>query len=558
VLRNFRWLGWLAWLGIALTLAPALRAETAGHGRTSRESLPSLRRQGTATQLLVEGKPFLVLGGELSNSATSSLQHLEGIWAGLAKLQLNTVLAPVAWEQLEPVENRFDFSLVDGLLRQARARNVRVVLLWFGSWKNSMSSYAPAWVKRDQARFPRSRANGSGVEILSAFSDANLGADQKAFTALMRHLKAVDSAHTVVMVQVENEVGMLPTARDQSPEASARFEAPVPGLLVEYLSAKRSTLVPQLRALWEANGAKTSGNWPALFGRGPAGEEVFTAWFLARYVDAVAASGRAAYPLPLFANVALNRPGKLPGEYPSGGPLPHLLDVWKAAAPSLDFLSPDIYFPNFSELAAKYARSDNPLFVPEANHARLPEVGANAFLAFGEHQAFGFCPFSFDTLDAPENTRMAQAFDVLRQLTPTILEHQGEGRMRGFRPPVTFEGAVDDSPQTLRLGDFEFKVMFVDPWAPRAEQQTAAHGGLLIQLGPEEYLAAGSGFALEPSVVAGNGMRAGIDSIWEGRFVGERWVPGRLLNGDESHQGRWLKMPRNGFGIQRMKLYRYR
>ena len=109
--------------------------------------------RGAQAQLIVDGKPFLILGGELANSSASSLAYLEPVWPRLAKMRLNTLLAPVSWELMEPVEGRFDYSLVDGLLKQARANNMRLVLLWFGSWKDSMSSYVPAWVKRDQARF---------------------------------------------------------------------------------------------------------------------------------------------------------------------------------------------------------------------------------------------------------------------------------------------------------------------------------------------------------------------------------------------------------------------
>jgi beta-galactosidase GanA len=422
-----------------------------------------------------------------------------------------------------------------------------------------MSSYVPGWVKRDSARFPRALLPaGAGVEILSAFSESNLRADVHAFTALMKHVRAIDAAQsTVLMVQVENEVGMLPTAREHGAEASARFAQAVPRALVDYLVAHRSSLVPALRAQWQASGAKTAGSWSALFGTGPASEELFTAWHLARYVEAVAAAGKAAYPLPLYTNVAFNRPGKQPGEYPSGGPLPHLIDIWKAAAPSLDFLAPDIYFPNFTELASHYARPDNPLFIPEANHARLPRAGADAFWAIGEQGALGFSPFSIDTLPEERAGRLTQAFGVLKELAPTLLAAQGQGRVRGFRPSVSYEGKVNDAPQSIQLGDFQFQVKFVDPWIPAGEQQTIEHGGLLIQLGPEEYLAAGSGFVLEMVPAAAGPPLAGIESIWEGHFVNGRWTRGRLLNGDESHQGRHLRIPPDGFGIQRLKLYRY-
>ncbi len=124
------------------------------------------------------------------------------------------------------------------------------------------------------------------------------------------------------------------------------FHQPVPAALTAYLTQHRATLVPGLKQLWEEHGAKTSGSWTDLFGEGDAGEEVFTAWYYARFADQLAAAGKGAYAMPMYVNVALNRPGRLPGEYPSGGPLPHLIDVWKAGAPTLDFLAPDIYFAN--------------------------------------------------------------------------------------------------------------------------------------------------------------------------------------------------------------------
>lgn len=528
--------------------------------RGAAASPPTLRGQGAQATLIVDGQPFSILGGELANSSASSLAYLDPAWARLEKLHLNTVLAPVSWELLEPEEGHFDFARVDGLLQRARAHHVRLVLLWFGSWKNSMSSYVPAWVKRDQARFPRAQLpTGAGVEILSAFSETNLRADSKAFGALMQHLQQVDAQDgTVLMVQVENEVGMLPTAREHGALADARFAEAVPAQLIDYLVAHRSELGAPLRGSWEANGARTVGSWRELFGAGAQGEEVFTAWHLARYVDAVAAAGKALYPLPMYANVALNRPGKRPGQYPSGGPLPHLLDVWKAGAPTLDALAPDIYFPNFSDWLRPYARDDNPLFVPEAGQARAPEAAANAFFTFGEYGALGYSPFSIDTLPEEHGGRLAQAYAVLAELGPLLLQSRGQGKVRGLRPSVSYEGKVDAKPQSITLGNYRFRVSFIDPWIPASEQQPISHGGLLMQLGPDDYLAAGSGFVLEMSAASAGPPLVGIESIWEGHFAGAVWAPGRLLNGDESHQGRHLRIPPDVISIQRLRLYRYR
>jgi beta-galactosidase GanA len=515
---------------------------------------PFLRTQGDASQLIVDDRPFLMLAGELGNSTASDLEYLRPFWSRLRALHLNTVLAPVYWEMMEPREGEFDFTLVDGLIEGARAHDLRLVLLWFGSWKNSMSSYVPAWVKRDQQRFPRAEtSDGRGLEILSPFSQANRAADARAFAALMRHLRVFDGArHTVLMVQVENEIGMIPEARDQSAVADAQFAGAVPGALLKYLAARRNTLAAPLKARWESRGARTSGTWEEVFGRDLATEEIFMAWQFAVYTEAVAAAGRAEYDLPLFVNAALIRPGRKPGEYPSAGPLPHLFDVWRAGAPTIDFLAPDIYFPNYVEWARAYDVPNYPFFVPETGRQR-ETTPANAFYTFGAHDAMGFSPFAIEGFAA--NDPLGDAYKVLQSLAPLILEHQGKGTMTGVRPIVAFDGSVDERPQDVRLGEHTLHVNFVAPFTPRENQTIAAHGGLIIQLGPEEYLIAGRGLTVTFSAAKG---LVGIESIWEGAYENGTWKPGRLLNGDESHQGRHLRLASHRYEVQRVRLYRYR
>jgi hypothetical protein len=536
-------------------LLPAFALAAAATSSLAASQPPHLRTKGTTQQLIVDGAPFLMLGGELGNSTASDLKYLQQFWPLFGKLGLNTILAPASWELIEPAEGQFDFRSVDGLLEQARAHDTRVVLLWFGAWKNSMSSYVPAWVKRDQSRFPRAELpGGGGMEILSPFSAANRDADARAFAALMSHLRTFDARHrTVLMVQVENEIGMIPHARDYSAIANKLIAADVPAKLMTYLAAHRSRLAPGLEQRWVANGALMQGRWEQVFGRGPPMEELFMAWHFATYVEAVAAAGKRAYPLPMFVNAALVRPGRQPGEYPSAAPLPHLIDVWRAGAPSIDFLAPDIYFPNFVEWARAYAVLGNPLFVPETG--RAPEATpANGFFAIGELDAMGFSPFAIESYSADD--ALGNAYAVLRQIAPLVLEHQGDDTMIGVRPPVSFDGVVDDRPQSFRLGDYTLHVAFkAATQEPAPQRKIEAHGGLIIRLGADEYLVAGKGLIVTFST---EGATAGIESIHEGTFVDGRWAPGRLLNGDESHQGRHLRIPESMFGIQRVRLYRYR
>src|ERR1041385_8717172 len=120
-------------------------------------SIPHLEKSGNTTQLIVQGKPFLILGGELHNSSTSTASYMQPIWELVKKKNLNTVVAPVYWELLEPQEGKFDFSLVDSMLAGVRKQNVHLVILWFGSWKNGYSMYVPGWVKNSSDKYQRAK-----------------------------------------------------------------------------------------------------------------------------------------------------------------------------------------------------------------------------------------------------------------------------------------------------------------------------------------------------------------------------------------------------------------
>ncbi len=328
------------------------------------KQIPQLKKQGSTTQLIVDGQPYLILGGELGNSTFTSVENMASVWPKLKAMNLNTVLAPVFWELIEPTEGNFDFELLDDLIEEARKNDLKLVLLWFGSWKNSMSSHAPAWVKMNDEKYPRIKdENGISHEILTPFSKQNLQADLKAFMALMEHVKEIDSQqNTVIMIQPENEIGMLPSARDYHPAANVKFNQKVPADLIRYLEKNKESLVPEFYKIWKENGLKTSGTWEEIFGKGLHTDEIFMAWYYAVFTNEIVEAGKEIYPLPMFVNAALNRPGRKPGEYPSAGPLPHLMDVWKAGAPAVDFLSPDFYTPRFEHWNDLYTQTKQPAY----------------------------------------------------------------------------------------------------------------------------------------------------------------------------------------------------
>jgi beta-galactosidase GanA len=519
------------------------------------QHIPRLVKQGSATQLIVNDKPFLILGGELGNSSASDMKYMEPFWSKFKSMHLNTILTPVYWELIEPREGDFDFAVVDSMIGEAREHNLKIVLLWFGSWKNSMSCYAPEWVKTNQKRFPRTQnKQGASAEILSPFSNANLEADKKAFVALMKHIRATDEKEqTVIMVQVENEIGMLPEARDYHPSATAAFHKPVPQALFRYLNNKKETLAPALHDAWKQNGFKTSGTWEEVFGKSLATDEIFIAWYFAVYTQAITAAGKEVYPLPMFVNAALNRPNVKPGDYPSGGPLPHVIDVWKAGAPAIDFLSPDFYNPDFKYWNDLYTRDDNPLFIPEI---RLEASDASkVFYALGHYQAMGFSPFSIESASDGVKDALTESYSVLEQLTTVIAAHQGKNKMEGVLLDKTL------AEQVVKLGNytFTFKHDYTLGWSPQAkDEQWPLMGGMIIQTAPDEFIVAGNGIVVTFTSNLADAPLAGIAYIDEGKYIDGQWTPGRRMNGDQSHQGRHLRFAVGECGIQKLKLYAYK
>jgi beta-galactosidase GanA len=534
-------------------------------------SIPQLRKAGHATQLYVDGKPFLGLGGELGNSTASDLPTLENALEKCRRMNLNTIMLPVYWDLIEPAEGKFDFTLVQGAIDQARARDLRLVFLWFGTWKNSMSCYAPSWVKRDTARFERvKRSTGETEEIISPQCTNAAEADARAFSALMRWTRQYDSdKHTVIMVQVENEIGMIPEPRDHSEKSEAAYRAAVPDSLCSLASAGQ--LGPEVAVLWEKAGRRSSGSWSEVFGSGPLGDEVFSAWQFATYVQKVAAAGKQEYPLPMFANAALIRPAYLPGQYPSAGPLPHLLEVWRAGAPSLDMICPDIYFPNFMEWCSRYVRNENPLFIPEM--AASARASGNAVFAAAHFNAIGFGPFSIENVAGEKERLITNCYQLLSGISDRILKAQQDGTILGLSPQVGFDWSIDDQPQRGELAGVIFEARFDRPGGGGGTQATTLPtlgagrwdappgtplgSAMIIPLSSEEFLILGMGVTITFAPSDGKG-KIGIDRVQEGHFAKDgTWLGARWLNGDETHQGRHVHLYDGQWTIQRVTLYRY-
>jgi len=462
----------------------------------------------------------------------------KNVWDKVVALNCNTVLAPVYWEFLEPEEGKFDFTLVDGLIEGARKRNLRLVPLWFGTWKNGISTYVPSWIKTDTERFPRAQCHpGKTCLAVSCMSEEACEADARAFTALMRHLRDFDSDEcTVIMVQVENETGLLGAPRDRSPEAERVFLGEVPSDLMRELDLRKLTLHEELATCREDAGGRTSGLWSEVFGK--AADEIFMAWHIARYVNRVAKAGRQEYPLPCFANAWISQySGEQPGSYPSGGPVSRMRDIWQIAAPEIAVLSPDIYLDDFADVCADYTGGGNPLLIPEAK--RNEEAAANVFYALGKHDALCFAPFGIESAEDP---LLAKSYSLLSRMVPILSAHHGSGTMTAILQRGTEKEA-------LSLGNYHLEVRYHSPRQPGTSPATA----ILIAETPDQFLILGhGGMDINFSSLSGELPNAAFLILEEGNFSQSQWIPGRRLNGDE-HVVRLGAEP----CVLRAGLYRY-
>lgn len=520
----------------------------------AQDKIPNLQKKGNKTQLIVNGKPFIILGGELGNSSATSMESMETIWTKLRDMNLNTVLTPIYWELIEKEEGKFDFSLVDDLILRARKENLKLVFLWFGSWKNSMSSHAPEWIKLNQKKYPKIKDDkDKSHEILTPFSENNLQADLNAFQKLMAHIKTFDQKEqTVIMVQVENEIGMLPTARDYHPLANAAFQKEVPQELLQYLQKNKEKLVPEFLAIWKKNGFKTSGNWEQVFGKGLQTDEIFMAWYFAKFTNKVAKAGKDSYAIPMFVNAALNAPEKKPGEYPSAGPLPHVMDVWKAAGNSVDFLAPDFYNPSFQHWNDLFTRQGDPLFIPE--HRFDASAPFKGLYAIGHYEAIGFSPFSIESVTDAKKEPLGKIYDLVKQLTPIIEANKGQGKIDG----VLLD--KENQSKIIQLGNYEFtfKHDYTLNWSDGAKEETwPASSAIIIEIGTDEFYIAGSGIVVTFEPLKNKNLNAGILKTDQGKFENETWRTIRHFNGDQTHQGRHLRISVGDYEIQKLKLYTY-
>jgi len=527
------------------------------------QEIPSLQNVNGKTCLVQDGKPLILLSGELHNSTASSISYMEKekTFDNLKAIGLNSVIATASWEIVEPTEGKFDFAEVDYVIKAARERDMKVMFIWFGAFKNPFMTYAPTWVKKDIKRFPRAKdENGKDLEMPCVLSDKMMKADAKAYCEFLKHVKSVDFDQTVVMIQIENEPGIRGAARDYSPLAEKAWKANVPDQLISYLKANDGNLKPDLQKAWSDNGRKTKGNWEQVFGKSLVEddgtnpilnqtEHFFTAYYYAKYLDYLSSEGKKVYALPTFTNASIFGVDSRGRSLGNGCSIPDFFDLYAAGAPTLDILTPNSYMQQIDQICEAFVWKGNPILIPESGTSAL-----RGLYVIGEWDAIAFSPFGIDSFAAGASFQRSETqqkffdcYDVLAQIEPMIQENIGKDSMRAV---YLYNGHASD---TIEMGDYTITCTYgrrgfnigammapATGGSPvqggRAAQQEPRFEGaaLFIQVSPDEFYMIGDGvnaaFAVKEGVKS---SFCNYDKIYEGEFIDGKFVPGRLLNGDE-------------------------
>lgn len=524
------------------------------------KNIPYLEGKGKETTLYVHGKPFVALSGEIHNSSSSSLEYMDStVWPALRPLNMNCIVMPVYWECVEPEEGTFDFTLVDGLIDQARRENMKITFLWFGLWKNGMSTYVPGWVKNDSKKYFRVRKGGSSaaasrmmpgggslvIDCISPLCTAAYQADGRAYKALMSHIREYDSEqNTVIIMQVQNEIGVLGSSRDFSDYANTMFSSEIPAEVSSEFGVK--------------------GNWSEAFG--PEADEHFMSYYYAKAIEHITNEGKQEYPLPMYVNAWLEQFPSIAGTYPSGGPVAKMMRIWRLAAPSIDFYAPDIYVNNYRDVCDEYATDGNPLFIPEVRGT----VDSTPFLfyAIAEHNALCFAPFGIEDLFASNASGMSsevlqmlnitseamsgsksaagpmlsKAYQMMSNMSELISDAHKNGKIHAFLEQ-------NDSGKIIELEKYIVKVTYLTTSASffsgPAQKQAGAPvgGGFIIELSADEFVMVGVSARVEVLPKLDEGRTISTERKEEGHFVNNKWVRGRILNGDEGYMNSFGSFP---------------
>lgn len=511
------------------------------------KNLPYIKNENGLYSLIINNKPFVALAGELHNSSASNLKYMEKkVWPYLRELNMNTVIIPVYWEKIEPIKGKFDFELVKGVINQAREEGLKIILLWFGLWKNGISSYVPEWIKLDETYFRTLNYNGRKMDVISPLCEKAIETDGFAFKKLMKFIKNYDQEdQTVIMVQVENEIGLLDSDRDYSKYANNKYEEKIP------------TVISELYGV--------SGTWEEAFKENSA--EYFMEYYYAKAIESIAKGGQEVYNLPMFVNAWIEKYPWRAGGYPSGGPIARFIDLWRKVAPSIFTCAPDIYTSDFSGVCDEFYRENNPLIIPEIRRDTFNI--SNIFYAIGKYNAMCYSPFGIeDFMTPPElitgmcspslmktlnidvsawdctNTGkyLSKIYEMLSHSMDIIRECRKNGKIHSFIKKNEYEKG-----DVIELKNYDIKISYHN------NKELPKSSGIILEVSEDEFYIMGTSFGYSMMSKKNEHKTVGILNLEEGKFSNGEWVASRVLNGDERYFTNILDIP----SVNRAKLYKY-
>lgn len=490
-------------------------------------SIPYIEFKNTP-HFVVNDQPFLALAGEVHNSSCSSMTYFEEkVLSRIQDIPLNTLLLPIYFEDVEKEEGVYCIEKVQQMIDRCRQYDYKIIFLWYGLWKNGLSTYIPQWMKLDRDTYPFCRQeNQKPLYTISPLCQKAIEKDAKAIQQVMSFIKKYDAIEqTVIMLQIENEVGLLESDRDYSSAANLLFHQDIPEDLQTFTQQK--------------------GTWQDVFLS--SAPEMFMAYHYAKAIETIASSLKQVYPLPLMMNAWIKKENELPGKYPSGGPIIENIHIYQAFAPSIDVFAPDIYVDTFEQVCDAYAKP-GVLAIPETRQDILSM--SHIIYAIANYPLICFSPFGIeDFYGESESSRLldflttlgidkkafraegsypylCQIYHDLQTMIPLLLQYRGTSHIYPFIQ-------TDSQYDSFEIGDIHVKVIYLS-----RENQPKGVGFVIFD--GQQYYVYGINMMLSFSHEQ---KEVALLNLEEGCFQDGQWQSLRILNGDERYNVYILDQP---------------
>jgi len=460
--------------------------------------IPHLEEINDHRVLIVDGKPFIILGLQWDCDGCYTPEDMDPFFEHGESMGLNTASLLLYWREIEPEEGKYNFTMLDHRIDIARKHHMKIVLVWFASFKNGCLTYAPDYVRKDHQRFRKvkDKKGSQHTNNCCPTAEETHKRDELALIQIFNHLKEVDSKdHTVILFQMENETGIFGTNRCYCDICNNKYSK------FDYKSEY-----------------------------GVQAEEAFSATCIAEYCDSLAKTIKEIYPIPVYMNAWLpaayvnQRPGF---DYPSGGPVPGMLALYYKTIKHIDFLSPDIYqygYRDFNYYSKIYTAKDNPLFIAECATGKGARTEKNIFYAIGYYAAIGYDPWAINrccpgfmseplvnTADgkwSEEAYELHKSYKMINEAIYPIVMAQNTENLKTF---VEEEG---DNGILLSFNELDVEIKFDHP------KKSAR--GFVIRQTKDEFILVGAGAHISFSKKGGE--RVPVSIVESGLFNDNKWI----------------------------------